>query len=139
MFETLHRDRVTVFVPVTRDVTNDEVYEQVLDKTDGDGKGGGPSILNCFIERRRRRITTESREEIQTDATMVFRVVDRPTVEMENIVFDSKKDKAYKVVGLEGSEALYGGGEFVRADLINTVLPVPAEKEDGRPDEGRPI
>ncbi len=137
MLDALFVDRVTVRRAKTRGVANEVVYEQVLDKVDGDKKGGGPAILNCRIERRRRRVITEQREEIQTDATMVFRVVALPTIEMTDIVVDAK-GKAYKVAGLESDRALFGGGEYARADLQDTKLDVPADKDAGRPDLGRP-
>ena len=138
MLDALMVDRVTVRRAKTRGVANEVVYEQVLDKVDGDKKGGGPAILNCRIERRRRRVITEQREEIQTDATMIFRVVPLPTVEMTDIIVDSAKDRAYKVAGLERDRALFGEGEYVRADLQDTKLDVPPDKDDGRPDLGRP-
>lgn len=137
MLDALFVDRVTVRRAKTRGVANEVVYEQVLDKVDGDKKGGGPAILNCRIERRRRRVITEQREEIQTDATMVFRVVPLPTVEITDIIVDDK-DRAYKVAGLEKDRALFGEGEYVRADLQDTKLDVPPDKDDGRPDLGRP-
>jgi hypothetical protein len=135
MLDALFVNRVTVRRAETRGVNNEVVYKQVLDMEDE--KAGGPAILNCRIERRRRRIITEAREELTTDATMLFRVVPLPAIEMTDVIVD-EKGNAYKVAGLESDNALFGEGEYVRADLTKTELEVPPDKDDGRPDLGRP-
>lgn len=130
MLDALFRDRVTVRRAIRRGVKNDVDYEEVLDQEDG--KAGGPIPIVGRLERRRRRILISQGEEVATDATFIYREVAVPEISVNDLLVDDK-DQAYRVETLEKDESIFGAGKFVRAELRLTRLPVPKDKDSGRP------
>ena len=83
--------------------------------------------LRCRIEGRGRRILDPRGVEIKSDAQMSYRVTGKPALKLEDVVV-TKDGLAWRVVGLEEQEQMFGGAKYGRADLMRTEIPVVKDK-----------
>lgn len=127
MLDALYKDSVTVRRPKGRDAANRITYEEIL------AENGGPLVIRCRIERRRRRVvTTDAKERVQ-DAQMVFRSDLAPQLQSQDIVVVTKDRETFEVDTLEKLDSPFGGPvAYGRAGLLRTAAVIPENEHDGQ-------
>lgn len=122
MLETLFRETVTLrrLAAGTRAVDGVAEYSTVVDADDV------PIEIRCRIERRRRRILSKEGVELEGDATMMLKRPTSTEISEEDVVVD-RNGQAWKILRVERAEAFFGAGEYMRLDLQETTIAVPAD------------
>src|SRR3982751_6478478 len=76
--------------------------------------------IRCRIERRRRRIFLDQGVEAEADATMLFRVT-LPSVDLRTVDYVvDRNGEAFKVLGMDDQQSLFGSARYKRVDLRAT-------------------
>ena len=123
MLDILLKDKVTVRRAGARDVRNNITYTQLTDSK------GHPTHVTCKLDKRRRRIFSTDGVEMESDATMVYRVQGNPIVMLEDLVyFDGT---SYKIIAFAEQNMLFSAFNYVRADLQLTRDVQPEDREVG--------
>ena len=124
MFDVLYRDTVTIRRPKVGSlgVAGQPELERVLavDETE--------LVLKCRFESKGRKTIDNRGAEIKTDATLLFRVIGKPALQLEDYVVRPDRT-GWRVVDIEEQSALFGGSTYARAGLMRTDRTFPLDKD----------
>lgn len=123
MLDLLMTDHVTLRRPVpgSREASGKVQLQQVLD-VDETGL-----YLTCKFQARGRRIVDSKGVESRSDATLLYRVTDKPELRIDDIVVTSD-GRSWRVAGLDTEKALFSTVSYGRADLMRSDRAVPPDK-----------
>ncbi|HEV3029637.1 MAG TPA: hypothetical protein VG457_18815 [Planctomycetota bacterium] len=125
MLDALFDEQVSVRRVQGMDVKGQITFVELLDS------GGEPLLLDCKIQRRRRRIYNKQGTELEIDGTMMTRRYRSNAVllQPEDLVVTFNKDigqnEAFKIVTVDEDQGLLD--KYLRITLIRTNLPVPSD------------
>lgn len=128
MLDIVHTDSVTIrrAVPGSRTATNAVQYEEVkAEDTD-------PIVIRCRIERRKRRVHNLEGVEMDADASLVYRKDRYPQLQLEDLVYNSKRNEVYRIITFEDADLLFcSNAQYGRLSLQIYRATVPGDGPRG--------